>query len=51
MDDFNSPGGSLLETYNKLCRFTLPELDFSGKYLETIFTGMIIWSEDLGSKI
>jgi hypothetical protein len=51
MDDFNSPGNSLLETYNKLCRSTLPELDFAGEYLKTIFNGMIIWSEDVGSKI
>ncbi len=50
MDEFNSPGENLLETYNKLCKSTLPKLDFAGDYLKTIFEGMIIWSEDIGAK-
>lgn len=51
LNEFNSPGDNLLETYNKLCKFALPELNFAGDYLNNIFAGMIIWSEDLGSKI
>ena len=49
MDEFNSPGESLLHTYHKLCKYILSELDFSDDYLKTIFEGMIIWSEEIGA--